>query len=101
MTLKELIRRLEELRDDYEMDGNTPIAGVFQQNYPLVANIEAITTIIESDDTATIYLALGGGNSYGTGHEWRDDVVDLSAYFDCPNGFDNDCCCTACEMEDA
>ena len=97
MTLKELIQRLEELRDDFEMDGNTPITGAFQQNYPLLGDVEAVTTIIEPDDTATIYLALGGAESYGTGQEWRDDVMDLSAYGNIDN--DDDCCCSACTEE--
>lgn len=51
MTLNELIQRLEKLRDDFEIDGNTPITGALQskllrwvwwsQNYPLRGKEEA------------------------------------------------------------
>lgn len=76
MTLNELIERLEELRDDYDVPGNTTIRGAFQPNYPLVARINAVTTF-SSEDTAesAIYIALGDGNDYGSRDMWEDEIV--------------------------
>lgn len=74
MTLDELIDRLTELRD--EVSGSTAIRGAFQPNYPLVASVDAITTIISDDsDEAGIFIALGDATTYGSGAMWDDDFV--------------------------
>jgi hypothetical protein len=75
MTLNDLIARLEEIRD--EVSGDTPIRGAFQQNYPLVSSIAAITTVISDDaDEAGVYIALGDGTKYGFGAMWDDEIVN-------------------------
>lgn len=77
MTLDELIERLTDIRDDYEISGDTPVRGAFQPSYPLLARIEAITTVIEKDgDKAGIYIALGDGNNYGSRDLWDDDLIE-------------------------
>jgi len=99
MTLNELIERLEDLRDNHEVDGQSQITGAFQQHYPLLADIEAVTTIIDAFDGSTrIYLGLGGAESYGSGKEWDDDVIDLHAH-NCAedNDDEDDCFCSACQ----
>jgi hypothetical protein len=74
MTLNELIERLEELRD--EVSGNTPIRGAFQPNYPLVADVAAITAFVSEDaDESGIYIALGDGRDYGSRDMWEDEIV--------------------------
>jgi hypothetical protein len=99
MTLNELIERLEDLRDYHEVDGQSQITGAFQQHYPLLADVEAVTTIIDAFDGSTrIYLGLGGAESYGSGKEWDDDVIDLHAH-NCAedNDDEDDCFCSACQ----
>lgn len=77
MTLNELIERLTELRDYNDIHGDTPIRGAFQQNYPLVASVAAITTVVSDDaDEAGVYIALGDGSKYGFGAMWDDEIVD-------------------------
>lgn len=74
MTLDELIGRLEDLRE--EVSGDTPIRGAFQPNYPLVAEVAALTTYISEDaDETGIYIALGDGRDYGSRDMWDDDLV--------------------------
>ena len=98
MTLNELIERLVDIRDDYEVDGYAQVTGAFQQNYPLLADVEAVTTIIDAFDGSTrIYLALGGAESYGSGKEWDDEVIDLSKHHD--NEDEDDCRCNTCMEE--
>jgi hypothetical protein len=77
MTLDELIERLTDIRDDYEISGETPVRGAFQPNYPLIAGIAAITTVIEKDgDKAGIYIALGDAGNYGSRDLWDDDLIE-------------------------
>ena len=76
MTLDELIERLTDLRDDQEISGDTEIRGAFQPNYPLVAAVHAITTIVSDDEKeAGIYFALGDATTYGSEAMWDDDIV--------------------------
>ena len=75
MTLNELIERLESLRDDYGVDGDSDVRGAFQPNYPLVARIDAITTI-NGDDEVTIYIALADAREYGSEKLWEDCWVE-------------------------
>jgi hypothetical protein len=75
-TLDELIYRLEEIRE--ELTGSTIVRGVFQPNYPLVADIDAITTLVTWDSGKSgVYLALGSATEYGTSEMWADDFVSL------------------------
>jgi len=98
MTLNELIERLQDLRDYHEVDGESQVTGAFQPNYPLLADIEAVTTILDAfDGTARIYLGLGGAESYGSGKEWDDEVLDLSEHHN--NEDDDDCQCNDCRQE--
>lgn len=77
MTLDEMIERLTELREDYDVSGDTKILGAFQPNYPLVAGIAAITTIVSDDAReAGIYIALNDGSRYGFGAMWEDEIVE-------------------------
>lgn len=75
MTLNELIERLEELRDDYGVDGDSDVRGAFQPNYPLVARIDAITAI-NGDDEVIIYVALADARDYGSDKMWEDGWVE-------------------------
>lgn len=76
-TLDELIYRLEEIRE--ELTGSTIVRGAFQSNYPLVADIEAITTLVTWDEGKSgVYLALGSATKYGTSEMWADDFVSLN-----------------------
>ena len=76
MTLNELIERLEELRDDLEISGRTSVRGAFQPNYPLIAEVHAITTLVDEEGNARIFIALGDGDDYGARTLWEDDIVD-------------------------
>lgn len=74
MTLNELIERLEEIRE--EVSGDTRIRGAFQPNYPLIAEVEALTTYLSEDaDETGIYIALGDGRDYGSRDMWNDEVI--------------------------
>lgn len=74
MTLNELIERLEEILS--EVSGTTPIRGAFQPNYPLVADVAAVTTFISEDaDESGVYIALADGRNYGSSAMWDDEVV--------------------------
>lgn len=77
MTLDEMIERLTEIRDDFNVRGDTRIRGAFQPNYPLIANIAAITTVINcEEDDKIVYIAFTDGTQYGSSDLWEDDVVD-------------------------
>lgn len=77
MTLNELIERLEEIRDDYGVSGESQVHGAFQPNYPLVTYISAITTIVSDDvKEAGVYIALGDGTKYGLSDLWDDELVE-------------------------
>jgi hypothetical protein len=77
MTLDQLIERLEELRDYCKIAGDTKIRGAFQSDYPLVAGISAVTTIVSEDEKeAGIYIALGAARDYGFGAMWDDEIVE-------------------------
>ena len=74
MTLNELIERLEEIRN--EASGDIQILGAFQPNYPLVADVAAVTTFLSEDaDESGVYIALGDGRNYGSSAMWDDEVV--------------------------
>lgn len=76
MTLNELIERLEELRDYYEVPGDTEIKGAFQPNYPLIAGLSGVTTFVEDETKkARIFIALGAGRDYGNSEMWEDDII--------------------------
>lgn len=75
MTLDELIERLTEIRENYEVSGDTVVRGAFQPNYPLIAAIAAVTTIV-SDTEAGIYIALGDAREYGLKAMWDDELVE-------------------------
>lgn len=77
MTLDEIIERLTDIRDDYEISGDTPVRGAFQPNYPLIAGIYAITTVVDDNgDKSGIYIALGDAGEYGSRDLWDDDIVE-------------------------
>jgi hypothetical protein len=76
MTLNELIQRLTDIRDDWDVSGDTPVLGAFQPNYPLVADIAAITTIMDANEVPTIYIAISDGSNYGNSLMYSDDVVE-------------------------
>ena len=76
MTLNELIERLEELRDYWDVPGDSPIKGAFQPGYPLISEIRAITTFTDEDsNNARIFIALGDANEYGELKMWEDEVI--------------------------
>jgi len=73
MTLTELIDRLTEIQEEH---GDIEVLAAFQPNYPLIAEVQAITTVSEHD-TATLYIAVGDGNEYGNKNLWCDDQIDI------------------------
>lgn len=72
MTLDELIDRLQEIRDEH---GDVEVRGVFQPNYPLLADISAVTTIIE-DGEIEVFIGLADGREYGDSRHYEDDEVN-------------------------
>ena len=74
MTLDELIEELEEMRDNF--GGETLVRGVFQPNYPLIAQIETVTMFdfAESDERG-VYIGLADGKNYGTELHYEGGVV--------------------------
>lgn len=89
MTLNELIERLEDLRD--EIGGDSPVRGVQQPTYPLLAQIEAITAIYEGDKVEA-FIALAEPKAYGTRDHYADDVICLDEFCD-------QCGCYECDCE--
>lgn len=75
MTLNELIERLEEIRD--EVGGGTTVRGVFQPNYPLIARIDAVTTITDSGKADGVFIGLAEAKEYGCSDHYADDFVSL------------------------
>ncbi len=77
MTLDELIERLTDLRDVEGIPGHMEVRIAQQPNYPLLGNLEAVTTVVESQDgdsEATVYLASGDAKDYGFRSLWDDDI---------------------------
>lgn len=75
MTIDEIIQRLEDMREELG-SGDVAVRGAFQPNYPLVADITAITAVIpEGADGARLYIALGEARGYGDRTYWYDEVV--------------------------
>jgi hypothetical protein len=75
MTLDELIERLEEIRD--EVGGDATVRGVLQPNYPLIARIDAITTIIDSGKEDGVFIGLAEAREYGCSEHYADDFVSI------------------------
>ena len=75
MNLDELIERLQEIREDYG-NGEIPIRGVQQPNYPLLSQIEAIT-VFESEQgmAKEIFIGLAEARDYGNSLHYADRVV--------------------------
>lgn len=70
MRIGELINRLTEIQEEH---GEIEVRGAFQPDYPLISRLEAVTTLInEQEETATVFLALGDGDEYGTKSLWDD-----------------------------
>lgn len=74
MTLTELIDRLEDLREDLQT-GELEVRGVFQPNYPLIARIDAITAIVDSDKKNGVFIGLAEAKDYGSSIHYSDDIV--------------------------
>ena len=74
MKLSELIERLETIREEV---GDAEIRAAFQPSYPLVAEIDAISTMICDEDDATVYIAIGNGHEYGSREMWCDDYMEI------------------------
>lgn len=74
MTLDELIERLEEIRD--EVGGDVSVRGVHQPHYPLLSQIEAITTV-EEDGEHEVFIGLADAREYGCSEHYADDFVTL------------------------
>ncbi|NDC19930.1 MAG: hypothetical protein EBZ87_06650 [Microbacteriaceae bacterium] len=84
MTLTELIDRLTAIQEEH---GDIEVLAAFQPNYPLITDVQAITTVIAGDDT-TLYIAVGDGDAYGSKNLWSDDEIEVCA--DCES---DDCEC--------
>jgi hypothetical protein len=81
MTLTELIERLSDIQEEH---GDIKVLAAFQPNYPLITDVQAITTVTAGDDT-TLYIAVGDGDEYGSKHLWCDDQIEV---------------CVECESDD-
>jgi hypothetical protein len=75
MTLDELIERLEDIRE--EVGGGLPVRGAFQPNYVLLADVLAVTAVVESGDEDGLFIALGDGREYGSQEHYADEVIVL------------------------
>ena len=70
MRIGELIDRLTEIQEEH---GEIEVKGAFQPRWPLITDLEAVTTLIdEEEETATVFLALGDGDEYGSKSLWDD-----------------------------
>jgi hypothetical protein len=80
MTLDELIERLTDLRDSEGIPGHTEVRVAQQPSYPLLGDLDAVTTVVESEPgdseatEATVYLASGNASDYGSRSLWDDDI---------------------------
>lgn len=75
MTLTELIDRLTAIQEEH---GDIEVLAAFQPNYPLITDVQAITTVISEDET-TLYIAVGDGDNYGSKNLWSDDEIEVCA----------------------
>jgi hypothetical protein len=75
MTLTELIDRLTDIQEEH---GDIEVLAAFQPNYPLITDVQAITTVT-AGDTSTLYIAVGDGDEYGSKHLWCDDQIEVCA----------------------
>ena len=79
MTLTELIERLTDIQEEH---GNIQVLAAFQPNYPLITEVQAITTVTIGD-TATLYIAVGDGDEYGSQYLWSDDEIEVCKECEC------------------
>ena len=60
-TLNDLIEILQEMADFEDEDGNSygelPVRIAYQQNWPLVGRISAVTACVNDDDKRMVWLA--------------------------------------------
>lgn len=75
MTLDELIERLEDIREEIG-NGDVPVRGVQQPNYPLLARICAVT-VVEEDGKQEMFIGLAEPREYGCSEHYADDFVTL------------------------
>ena len=75
MTLTELIDRLTAIQEEH---GDIEVLAAFQPNYPLITDVQAITTVISEDET-TLYIAVGDGDNYGSKNLWADTEIEVCA----------------------
>jgi hypothetical protein len=80
--IEELIERLQEIQEEYP---EAEVMCVFQPNYPLIAEVEGITTVERKNGTATVYIGLSDGKSYGTKDLYDDDFT-----FECSEDEDDE-----------
>jgi hypothetical protein len=73
MTLDQLIDRLSDIRE--EIGGDAPVRGVQQPSYPLLGQIEAITTV-QTGDESEVFIGLAEPKAYGSHYHYEDDFVD-------------------------
>jgi hypothetical protein len=71
MRINELIERLQEIQEDH---GNIEVRGAFQPRYPLLSEIQAITTLVDTK-FPEVFIALGDGDEYGSKKLWDDCEV--------------------------
>ena len=71
MTISELIEELKRIEEDH---GDIPVRGVFQPDYPLLAEIDTVTTVIEESGTE-VFIGLDSGRDYGTREHYAGGEV--------------------------
>jgi len=79
MNISELIDRLQDIQE--QLGEEVYVRGVFQPNYPLLANLETVTTITK-DGKSEVFLGLGNGTDYGSDNHYLDDLLDEEDYED-------------------
>jgi hypothetical protein len=73
MTLDELIQRLEDIRE--EVGGEVSVRGVQQPDWPLLGQIQAITTV-QTGDLSEVFIGLAEPKDYGSQLHYEDDFVE-------------------------
>lgn len=85
MTINELIERLASMRNHVanhygiseQEAGAIAIRGAFQPNCALMSDIHTVTTIVDPDGAAQVFVALNEAADYGYGDAWNGGIVDL------------------------
>lgn len=74
MKISELIERLTDIHEEF---GDVNVEGVFQPDYPLISDIDSITTLEGDSGQITVFIGLGDGSEYGCRKHYADTYVTM------------------------